>query len=149
VFLGPVRSLQELDRFRCTHNEVHGSLVITQSNLGFIARSANRVSVLPVAEIASVRTKRYMAWNTKTDNSLEIHMTNGKAEQFDGFWERDECLNLILAAGRFCGKQISVEAEMVPAATDGSAAAASVAALPPAPGGYPLPPPVPPPPPAR
>jgi len=50
-----------------------------------------------------------MEWNLKTDNSLELVMNNGKVEQFDGFWERDECLNLILAAGRFCGKQIAVD----------------------------------------
>lgn len=115
--------------------------MITQSNIAFVARTASKVLVLPVSAIARLRTKRYMEWNLKTDNSLEVVMENGSAEQFDGFWERDECLNLILAAGRFCGTQIVVDRAASdappPAPTAGAPLSRSVQP--------PLPPPPPPP----
>lgn len=119
---------------------MHGELVITQGHVAFVPNGGAPSLVLDVQSIVAVRTKRYMAWNTKTDNSLELTRADGSAEQLDGFWERDECLNLILAAGRFCGHSIAVgaDADGQPPVAGGPARAAASGRS-----GAPLPPPPP------
>ena len=39
-------------------------------------------------------------------------MANGASIQFDGFWERDECIQLLQACGRFLKHHISVDKEV-------------------------------------
>lgn len=100
-------------------------LLITQSNVAFLSTTETEMVVLPVHAVVAVRTTRYQKWNTHSDNSLMLRMESGKTEQFDGFWERDECLNLILAAGRFCGHTIAVETDGEDAPSAGAGARAT------------------------
>mmetsp|Transcript_47866 Transcript_47866/g.125314 ORF Transcript_47866/g.125314 Transcript_47866/m.125314 type:complete len:258 (-) Transcript_47866:344-1117(-) len=64
---------------------------------------------LPIAEICTLRAARALTWAAASDNSLIITMTNGGKIQFDGFWERDECIALLQACGRFLKHPIVVE----------------------------------------
>jgi len=115
ALLGLPRDEEELDRFRCRHDEQPGELIVLQASLAFVSQSETAVLVIPVREVARLRTDRYLQWNPRTDHSLLVVMSNGREKRFDGFWERDECLNLILAAGRFCDHNIAVEAPAAPA----------------------------------
>ena len=64
-----------------------------------------------------------MTWAAASDNSLVLTMSNGKTIQFDGFWERDECMSLLQACGRYLKHQITVLEEA--SAPAGAAAASS------------------------
>ena len=85
-------------------------------------RDYDRPTARPVhACVRALAAARAMTWAAASDNSLLLTLSNGATVQFDGFWERDECMSLLQACGRYLKHPITVE-EMaeVQAAADGA-----------------------------
>lgn len=134
---------EELHHFRCSHANKTGHLVVTPAHIGFLAYDQSTMVSVPIAAIVSLRPARAMTWAAASDNSLIITTDNDARVQFDGFWERDECVSLLEACGRWLKHPIVVEVEtaesapaaeapatpqQAPPATGPSAVAAAVAA---------------------
>ena len=120
--LGLPEDEEELHTFRCSHADKTGHLVITPGHLAFLAYDQSTMFSIPIAEVCTLRATRLLTWAAASDNSLVLTMTNGGTIQFDGFWERDECMELLKACGRFLKQPIAVEG-----AADGDAVAPSAA----------------------
>ena len=120
--LGLPEDEEELHTFRCSHADKTGHLVITPGHLAFLAYDQSTMFSIPIAEVCTLRATRLLTWAAASDNSLVLTMTNGGTIQFDGFWERDECMELLKACGRFLKQPIAVEE-----AADGDAGAPSAA----------------------
>ena len=131
----------ELHHFRCTHAERTGHLLVTTAHVGFLAYDQSSMFTLPIIELCRVSTARLMEWSASSDNSMRLYMSNGSTVQFDGFWERDSCIELLRACARFLQHEVEVvltetstEAAAVsattptPAASPTAAATATVAA---------------------
>ena len=118
----------ELHHFRCTHAERTGHLVITPAHLGFLAYDQSSMFALPITEIERVRTARLIVSMASSDNSLVLHMSNGSTLQFDGFWERDSCVELLRACARFLSHELDMgDGGAAAAAAEGGAAAPAAA----------------------
>ena len=79
---------EELQHFRCSHQDTKGHLVVSPSNVAFLAYDQSKMFSLPIVEIASIRAARYQPAVAASDNSLLLELSNGSSHQFDGFWER-------------------------------------------------------------
>jgi calcium/calmodulin-dependent protein kinase I len=101
---------EELHHFRCSHQDRTGHLILTPSHLSFLAYDQSTMFSLPILAIESMQAARAMTWAAASDNSLILRMENGATTQFDGFWERDECMTLLQACGRFLNHPIDVDA---------------------------------------
>ena len=98
---------EELHHYRCSYGEQAGFLVITPNHFAFLADTHSAMFSLPVSEIRSMSQPPCA---TGPRLSLHLSMSNGKRLGFDGFWERDGCLQLLSACGRFIDHEILVEA---------------------------------------
>jgi len=123
---------EELHHFRCSHANKTGHLVVTPAHLGFLAYDQSTMLSVPIAAIVSLRPARAMTWASASDNSLVITTDNGKAIQLDGFWERDECMSLLEACGRWLKHPIAVEEEGESSTTEGAPTAGAPAEATPA-----------------
>ena len=103
---------EELHHFRCSHDHRTGHLVLTPAHIGFLAYDQSTMFSLPIAAIEHMRPARLHTWTAASDNSLVLRMANGASIQFDGFWERDECMQLLQACGRFLKHHILVDDEV-------------------------------------
>jgi len=121
--LGLPEDEEELHSFRCLHADKTGHLVLTPGYFAFLAYDQSTMFSLPIAEVCTLRAARALTWAAASDNSLVLTMTNGGAVQFDGFWERDECMELLQACGRFLKHHLVVEH-----ASDGDATLPAAAA---------------------
>lgn len=92
---------EELHHFRCSHKDRTGHLILTPSRLSFLAYDQSTMFSLPILAIHCMESARLVTWAAASDNSLILTMENGATTQFDGFWERDECMALLQACGRF------------------------------------------------
>ena len=108
---------EELHHFRCSHANRTGHLVLTPAHLAFLAYDQSTMFSLPIEAILTMRPARAMTWAAASDNSMVLQMSNQQTIQFDGFWERDECIQLLQACGRFLKHTIKLlEEEVVPPA---------------------------------
>ena len=108
---------EELHHFRCSHANRTGHLVLTPAHLAFLAYDQSTMFSLPIEAILTMRPARAMTWAAASDNSMVLQMSNKQTIQFDGFWERDECIQLLQACGRFLKHTITLpEEEVVPPA---------------------------------
>ena len=57
----------------------------------------------------SERAARTLGWSSASDSSLRVRLSNGKTLTFDGFWEREACIELLHACARFVGHTIHVD----------------------------------------
>ena len=121
---------EELHHFRCTHTDRTGHLVLTPAHVAFLAYDQSTMFSVPIEAIVGLRSARSMTWTAASDNSLVLSLSNGARVQFDGFWERDECMALLLACGRFLKHPIAIDEEETAPAEAAPTAAAPAAAAP-------------------
>jgi len=128
--LGLPEDEESLHHFRCSHVDKTGHLVVTPGHLAFLAYDQSTMFSLPITEVCSVQPVRAHEEMAESDHSILLSISNGKQVQFDGFWEREGCLELLQACGRFLKHQLVVEPAEAPTAEQPATAIA--AAQPPA-----------------
>ena len=106
--LGLPEEEDELQRFRTSHSGRTGHLVVTPAHLAFLAYDQSKMFSVPISEVVSLRRARLLTHSAASDNSLIAAMSNGVQLQFDGFWERDECAQLLQACARFIKHEITL-----------------------------------------
>ena len=105
----PLQDEEELHHFRCSHADRTGHLVLTPAHVAFLAYDQSTMFSVPIEAILRLRAARSLTWAAASDNSLILTLSNGRRVQFDGFWERDECIALLHACGRYLKHTITVE----------------------------------------
>ncbi|KAL1528005.1 hypothetical protein AB1Y20_009376 [Prymnesium parvum] len=108
----------------------HERRSMTRRHLAFLAYDQSTMFSLPITEVCSVQPVRAHEEMAESDHSILLSISNGKQVQFDGFWEREGCLELLQACGRFLKHQLVVEPAEAPTAEQPATAIA--AAQPPA-----------------
>jgi len=101
-----------LAHFRCAYDQRLGHLVLTTASVAFVSYDSVNLWLLPLEELRHINTARYMASNAATDNSLILSFQDGTTLQLDGFWRREECLELVQSSVHT--KHITTRAEPPP-----------------------------------
>ena len=97
--LGLPEDEEELHHFRCLHLAKTGQLVVTYAHLAFLAHDHSTMFSLPIVEVTAVTRCRAVDGIAESNNSIRLSISNGKRVQFDGFWDREVCLELLQAGG--------------------------------------------------
>ena len=91
-----------------------------------LAKPILATPTLATPELSRLSTARLIACSASSDNSIILTMSNGSSVQFNGFWERDSCVELLRACARF----LSHDVEVVLAGSHTEAAAVASLAVP-------------------
>lgn len=102
---------EELRRFRCSHCDQLGHVIVSAHHMAFLAYDQSIMLAMPISALNTITTARYLSWSAESENSLKLQFSNDKVLQFDGFWERDDFVHLLQACGRHVDHKITVISE--------------------------------------